>query len=400
MSGEGGAPATLPDRLELPAEVVAIAERLEAAGFETWCVGGALRDRLLGHAADDVDLATAATPDAVQRIFPRTVAVGLKYGTVGVLDRRRQLHEVTTFRRDVTTDGRHAVVEYGVSLEEDLARRDFTMNALAYHPLHHAWRDPFGGASDLAAGVVRAVGDPATRFAEDYLRVLRALRFAARFGFRIEPATWEAARAAAPGLGSLSAERVRDEWTRGLETAKSVARLSGLWRDVGAAAVWLPELGAEYPFADEAPTPRDAVVLTAGLCAASPAVLRRLRGSGDEIERAAAIATAPHRPAGSADADIRRWLAAVGAAADDLLLLARYRTGAPAPWAAAIEGIRSRGEATSRKQLALTGDDLVAAGVPPGPELGRLLDRLLDAVLADPSQNRRDALLALVRQWR
>jgi len=108
------------------------------------------------------------------------------------------MHEVTTFRRDVATDGRHAVVAYGVTLEEDLARRDFTINALAYHPLRHEWRDPFDGAGDLAHHLVRAVGDPAQRFREDYLRILRAIRFAARFDFTIDPLTWEAARVAAP----------------------------------------------------------------------------------------------------------------------------------------------------------------------------------------------------------
>jgi tRNA nucleotidyltransferase (CCA-adding enzyme) len=379
---------------------VQIAERLESAGFETWCVGGALRDRLLGHRADDVDLATAATPKEIQGLFPHTVAVGLKYGTVGVLDRRRQLHEVTTFRRDVTTDGRHAVVEYGVSLDEDLARRDFTMNALAYHPLRHTWRDPFEGAADLAAGIVRAVGDPALRFAEDYLRILRAVRFAARFGFEIEAGTWEGAKRAAPGLRGLSAERVRGEWFRGLETARSVARLVGLWWEVGAAAIWLPELGAVYPLADDAPAPRDPVVLTAALCEAPDAVLGRLRASGQEIARAAALAKGPARPAGAADADVRRWLAGVDEAADDLMLLARYREGSPPGWEATVQGIRARGEATSRKDLAVSGDDLVAAGIPPGPALGRLLERLLEEVLADPSRNRRDALLELVRQWR
>src|SRR2546426_6284177 len=173
----------LPEQLHLPPEVIEIARSLEDSGYETWCVGGALRDAVLDQVHDDVDLATAATPDTVRSLFPHTVAVGLKFGTVGVLARKRQLHEVTTFRRDVATDGRHAVVEYGASLLEDLARRDFTINAMAYHPLHREWRDPFGGAEDLERGVIRAVGNPAGRFREDYLRILRGIRFAARLGF-------------------------------------------------------------------------------------------------------------------------------------------------------------------------------------------------------------------------
>ena len=140
-----------PPVLQIPEPILNIARSLEHAGFEAWCVGGSLRDRLLGHPQSDFDIATSATPEEVQRLFPRTVAVGVKYGTVGVLDRNRVLHEVTTFRRDVSTDGRHAVVQYGVSLDDDLARRDFTINAIAYHPLRHEWRDPFSGKQDLEA---------------------------------------------------------------------------------------------------------------------------------------------------------------------------------------------------------------------------------------------------------
>jgi tRNA nucleotidyltransferase (CCA-adding enzyme) len=386
--------------LEFPEEIADIAARLEQAGHETWCVGGALRDRLLGHPADDVDLATAADPETVQKLFRRTVAVGVKFGTVGVLDRKRVLHEVTTFRRDVATDGRRAVVEYGASLEEDLARRDFTINALAYHPLRHEWKDPFGGAADLAAGIIRAVGDPDARFREDYLRILRALRFSARFGFVIEPATWRAAQSLARGLEGLSAERVRDEWFKGLETARSVARLVTLWQEAGAASAWLPELGARYPLPDEDPRPRDPVLLTVALCGEPDRVLARLRASKLEIARAAAAARGPAAPASDAREEVRRWLAATGAAAEDLLRLDAWRRGAPAPWRAAVESVRADGEPVTRGALAVSGDDLIAAGIARGPEVGRVLERLLDAVLADPALNSRDRLLALVASWR
>ena len=169
-----------------------IAERLETAGHETWCVGGALRDNLLGVPNHDFDLTTAATPDVVRKLFKRTVPVGIEHGTVAVLDDAGTPHEVTTFRRDIQTDGRHAVVQFGVSLMDDLARRDFTVNAIAYHPLRHEWRDPFHGATDLARKQIRAVGDPNWRFQEDYLRILRALRFAAQFDFRVHPRTLDA----------------------------------------------------------------------------------------------------------------------------------------------------------------------------------------------------------------
>ena len=233
---------SFPETLPIPEDVLEIARTLEGAGYETWCVGGALRDALLEHSHADYDLATAATPSQVQSLFRRTAPVGEKYGTVGVLDRRRVVHEVTTFRRDVATDGRHAVVSFGVSLDDDLARRDFTINALAYHPLRHEWRDPYSGEPDLRRRVVRAVGEPAQRFREDYLRILRAIRFAARFDFAIDPETWSAAVAGADGLPRLSAERVRDEWFKGLASARSVAALVRLWRESGAAARLIPEL--------------------------------------------------------------------------------------------------------------------------------------------------------------
>src|SRR5216117_3870494 len=229
--------------LRIPPEVLKIAKRLEDAGFETWCVGGAVRDNLLGLENRDFDLTTAAQPADVQKVFKRTVPVGIEHGTVAVLDAANQAHEVTTFRKDIQTDGRHAVVEFGVSLMDDLARRDFTINAIAYHPITHEWRDPFHGEQDLGKKLIRSVGDANWRFQEDYLRILRALRFSARFEFRIHARTLEAAKANAQGLAQLSAERVHDEWFKGLNTAVRPSKLLDLWIDVGAARIWLTELG-------------------------------------------------------------------------------------------------------------------------------------------------------------
>ena len=388
----------------IPDEVLEIARTLESAGYEAWCVGGALRDALLGHPHTDYDFATSATPAQVMALFRHTAPVGEKYGTVGVLDRRRVLHEVTTFRRDVTTDGRHAVVAYGVSLEEDLARRDFTINALAYHPLRHEWRDPFGGRADLERRTVRAVGEPSQRFREDYLRILRCLRFAARFGFSIDPATWAAAVEGAPGLAQLSAERVRDEWYKGLRTARSVPELVDLWREVGAAERWIPELGgvAAERLAAAAAVPleqRDPVRLTALLIDDPAAVLRRLRASNADIDRAAALARGPAAPAGAEARAVRHWLAQVGRAADDLLELHAMRTGSPAPWAGEVAAVRERRDPLTRADLAVTGRDLQAIGLT-GPRLGEMLGLLLDRVLDDPGLHTRDALLALAREPR
>lgn len=392
-------PVTLPRELPIPEPVRAIITTLEEAGHEAWCVGGALRDAALNEASADVDVATSATPEQVRRLFRRTVAVGERFGTVGVLDRGGVLHEVTTFRRDVETDGRHAVVAFGASLEEDLARRDFTINALAYHPVRHEWRDPFGGGADLDAGIIRAVGTASERFREDYLRILRAIRFAARFGFEIAPDTWAAMRAAAPGLAGISAERVRDEWFKGLESTRSVSRLVALWRESGASAVWLPDLRAAEalePAVSE--PPRDPLLLTSLLVEDAPSALRRLRGSNAELTRAERIAAAPPAPPGGDMGAARRWLAAAGAAADDLLRLHRLQTGRPAAWEDAVRTVRERGDPVERGQLAVRGDDLLALGLR-GPAVGRALEGLLDRVLDDPSLNERDRLLTLAREY-
>jgi tRNA nucleotidyltransferase (CCA-adding enzyme) len=417
----------LPGRLQIPSDVLRIAESLEGAGFEAWCVGGAIRDTLLGESNTDYDVATSARPEDVQRLFRHTVPVGARFGTIAVRVHRR-FHEVTTFRRDVATDGRHAVVEYGVSLEEDLARRDFTVNAIAYHPLRHEWRDPWHGATDLDARLIRAVGDPGRRFEEDYLRILRAIRFSARFRFEIEPATWSAMLAAADGLRRLSAERVRDEWFKGLRSAHSVRQLTELWLASGSAKVWIPELlavpesggtGAPAANQDAGRRPgglisrrgvlpalevdrgdddlRDPVLLTALLCLDPVSVLVRLKASNAEIARATAMVTGPEEPDTAAAIDVRRWMAAVGAAADDLARLWQLRGGAPPPWAAVMRGIRERGEPLTRKQLAVTGEDLREAGFAPGPAMGLILDRLLALVVDHPEMNSRDTLLERAR---
>ena len=394
---------TFPTALEIPDAIVQIARTLEGAGFEAWCVGGSLRDTLLGHRQSDFDIATSATPEQVQRLFPRTVAVGIKYGTVGVLDRDRMLHEVTTFRRDVRTDGRHPVVEYGASLEEDLARRDFTINAIAYHPLRGEWRDPFRGQQDVRDRTIRAVGEPSRRFAEDYLRILRALRFAARFEFTIDPPTWDAARTSAQGLVQLSGERVRDEWFKGLQTARRVTGFAALWAEVGAAQIWMPELRTTDLASGRIPEPparaRDPVVLTALLTSSPAAVLRRLKASNQEVDRAVAMEKGPAEPSGPDEPSVRRWLSATGAAAADLAQLWQLRNGRQPQWLETVQRIRDRGDPLTRSDLAISGVDLQALGTT-GPEIGRTLAALLDRVLQEPALNTRERLLALARESR
>ena len=386
---------TFPAQLPIPAEVLKIAKKLEDAGFETWCVGGAIRDNLLGVENHDFDLTTSAPPAEVQKVFKRTVPVGIEHGTVAVLDGANQAHEVTTFRKDIQTDGRHAVVEFGVSLMDDLARRDFTINAIAYHPIRHEWRDPFQGEQDLEKKLIRSVGDPNWRFQEDYLRILRALRFSARFEFRIHARTLEAAKANAQGLAQLSAERVRDEWFKGLKTAKKMSRLATLWRDVGATRIWLPELGAasgDLGAVDK--LPRDPVLITAYLAKDPASLLTRLKCSTKDIERGRAIGLWRDKyPDAKDPIAVRRWLSAVGPYADDLLAL----LSAPrSPLTQAVEKIRAANAPLTLKDLAVRGDDLIAAGVRPGPDVGEMLGRLLEEVLEDPARNTREYLLSRV----
>ncbi len=384
---------SFPPRLEIPREVLNIAKKLEDAGYETWCVGGAIRDALLAKPHNDFDLTTAAPPPEVQRLFKRTVPVGIEHGTVAVLDAQNKPHEVTTFRKDIKTDGRHATVEFGVSLIDDLARRDFTINSIAYHPLKHEWRDPFQGAADLEKKVIRSVGDPNWRFQEDYLRILRALRFSARFEFRIHARTLEAAKANAQGLGQLSAERVRDEWFKGLQTAVRVSKLLALWMDVGAARIWLPEISRDWEKGKKQldKLPRDPVLITAFLATDAASLLTRLKCANRDIERGRAIGQwrdsypDPKHPAG-----MRHWLAQVGDAVDDLLTLA------PDGVTKAVTAIRATNPPLALKDLAVKGDDLIAAGVRAGPDVGEVLKRLLGEVLDDPAKNTKDYLLSRV----
>jgi tRNA nucleotidyltransferase (CCA-adding enzyme) len=399
----------------IPAEVSAIAERLKGAGHEVWYVGGAVRDVLVeqtrGRAparVGDFDIATSARPEQVQALFPRTVPVGIEHGTVAVLDRSGAAHEVTTFRRDVKTDGRHAVVEFGVSLEADLARRDFTINAVAVEPWTGELKDPFGGRADLARGVLRAVGEAATRFREDRLRVLRGLRFAAALDLEIEPATWAAIRASAGELDHLSRERVREEWLKTLATS-APSRGIGLWQRSGVlGAVW-PELRglseAALPRLDDV-GPRDPVLLTAvalhrsgaSADAAGSAALR-LRFSNKDAERVAAIVAGllaplpePADPRG-----VRRWLARHRSHARDVVAAAAP-AARRAALLAAIDAILAAREPLALQDLAITGEDLIAAGMRPGPAMGGVLRRLLDEVLDDPALNTRERLLARAKE--
>ncbi len=432
-----------------PEAVRELATKLEHAGFEAWCVGGAVRDALLGHAHLDWDLATSAPPNEVRKIFRRTVPVGVEFGTVGVFDRDGRMHEVTTFRRDVRTDGRHAEVEFGASLDDDLARRDFTINAIAYSPSSGELRDPYGGREDLKRGVVRAVGAPRDRMKEDRLRALRGLRFAGRFGFRIDDETWRAISESSSHLGRLSRERVKQEIEKTVDQVPNPSLTFRMWRDAGAFASLVPELAR---VSDLALGAIDAVCLpgSAGDLAVATdrakaradqrrllrltllfaeldpddadRTLRALRFSNQQTTQIVHLLHVWHTlgaeiTASTASAEraaaphVRRWASVAGRPVFALLVrLAAARWAAqrtrgltaPTPKAARSlykDGVRiAYRDPVAIADLAIDGDDLVAAGVAPGPALGQILTALRDAVLEDPSRNTRDELLALARQ--
>ncbi len=430
-------PAHLANNLEPPPEVERIARTLEEAGFETWCVGGAVRDALLGHPHLDWDLATAARPDEVRKLFRRTVPVGIEFGTVGVLDNENVMHEVTTFRRDVNTDGRHAVVEFGATLEEDLARRDYTINAIAFSPLTREERDPFDGKNDLEKGIVRAVGEPSERMREDRLRALRGIRFASRFNFQIDQETWAAIAASAPHLTRLSAERVKQEIEKTMEQVQKPSVAFKMWRESGALAVLVPVLDSvtdldlsaidhvcppgDSPHKARKSSRRLARITALFAPAATERLadsLKQLRFSNAEVKWVVAVIAAWRQLAaemsiaigesGSApDVVFRRWAQVAGRTR-----LASVLRLAAARWAAERDAsmsapTRSQVQSAYRRavriayrdpieiaDLSIGGVDLEEIGIK-GPAVGRVLRKLLENVINDPAVNTRERLLAL-----
>jgi tRNA nucleotidyltransferase/poly(A) polymerase len=433
-------------KLSPPENVKKIAATLEAAGFETWCVGGAIRDALLGHPDLDWDLATAAKPEDVRKLFKSTVPVGIEFGTIGVLDSDRVMHEVTTFRRDVQTDGRHAVVQFGVSLDDDLARRDFTINAIAYSPKRDEIRDPFNGRKDIERKIIRAVGDPRDRMKEDRLRALRAIRFAARFGFEIDPATWDAIVESAPHMGRLSPERVKQEIEKTMDQVPLPSKAFANWRDSGAFATLIPSLDSirdqqlkpldhlRRPLLPARPHRKSTRI--AALFAATPPntvrqTLKNLRFSNSETEWIAILVDRWHQigpsmttellraeeryaadpfgdrtPPGSV---LRTWAASVGRTRlapllrlADAFWWAARAAGEPAPYKPTVLATYKRAIAVAYKDaieiadLAIDGSDLEELGIR-GPAVGVTLRRLLEAVINDPMKNNRTTLVKLAK---
>ena len=417
--------------MQPPDAVVGITRVLEDAGYEAWCVGGGVRDALLGIPNLDWDLTTSAKPQQVRRLFKRTVPVGIEFGTIGVLDDSNVMHEVTTFRADVETDGRHAVVKFGESLDDDLARRDFTINAIAYSPSRDELRDPFGGQRDLAAKTLRAVGVPKDRMREDRLRALRAIRFASRFGFEMDRATWQAILVSAPHLQRLSPERVQQEITKTMSQVALPSVAFRMWRDSGALAELIPTLAGitdvELLALDHlrlpllARRPQRLQTRLAGLfSAARPgtvlAMLKGLRFSNADVAWIGGLVERWHdmgrgmkeqlmQAAPPTDAILRGWAGRAGRTRlapvlriADAHWWAERESGKLAPTRARVESVYRRAiriayrDPVEVSDLAVNGDDLLKIGIT-GKRLGNTLRSLLKYVLEDPARNTREALL-------
>ena len=435
-------------KLTLDPGAAALLDALHAAGYAAYAVGGCVRDSLLGRTAHDWDLCTSALPQQVMELFgaEQCIPTGLQHGTV-TIKYGGQLYETTTFRTEGSyTDGRHPdAVTFVPDVREDLARRDFTINAMAYNAAE-GLVDPFGGQVDLQNGLLRAVGEPQQRFTEDALRILRLYRFAARFGFALDAATARAARQLAPHLDCISAERIQEELAKLL-----AAPQPGAYLEPAVLAVVLPELtpaalDAAKPVVDACPAGeknlpvRWAALLGALGEADTRRVLKRLRCSNTCIEETAILVretagqgvcgsfllghesghsiarptacgsrVPPQRtvlgetPAHAGEVAIRQLLGRYGLRTVERLcaLCAALHPQAAPTCALAAQRARqleADGVCCRVSQLAVNGRDLMAAGIPAGPALRRVLEALLDSVIRAEYPNEKPALLAAAQK--
>ena len=410
-------------KLTLDPGAAALLDTLHAAGYAAYAVGGCVRDSLLGRTAHDWDLCTSALPQQVMELFgtEQCIPTGLQHGTV-TIKYGGQLYETTTFRTEGSyTDGRHPdAVQFVPDVREDLARRDFTINAMAYNEAE-GLVDPFGGQADLQNGLLRAVGEPQQRFTEDALRILRLYRFAARFGFALDAATARAARQLAPHLDCISAERIQEELAKLL-----AAPQPGAYLEPAVLAVVLPELTPESltaakPVLDACPAGEENLpVRWAALLGAlgetdTRRVLKRLRCSNTCIEETAILVretagegvcrsfSEEKASAHPGDIHIRQLLGRYGLCTVErlcALCAALHPQNAPDCVLAAQRArqLEADGVCCRVSQLAVNGRDLMAAGIPAGPALRRVLEALLDGVIRAEYPNEKPALLAAAQK--
>mgnify|MGYP000834353784 FL=1 len=410
-------------KLTLDPGAAALLDALHAAGYAAYAVGGCVRDSLLGRTAHDWDLCTSALPQQVMELFgaEQCIPTGLQHGTV-TIKYGGQLYETTTFRTEGSyTDGRHPdAVQFVPDVREDLARRDFTINAMAYNEAE-GLVDPFGGQKDLQNGLLRAVGEPQQRFTEDALRILRLYRFAARFGFALDAATARAARQLAPHLDCISAERIQEELAKLL-----TAPQPGAYLEPAVLAVVLPELTpaaleAAKPVLDACPAGEEnlpvrwAALLRSLGESATRRVLKRLRCSNACIEETAVLVretagegvcrsfSEEKASAHPGDIHIRQLLGRYGLRTVErlcALCAALQPQNAPACALAAQRArqLEADGVCCRVSQLAVNGRDLMAAGISAGPALRRVLEALLDGVIHAEYPNEKPALLAAAQK--
>ena len=449
------------DRSLIPDDVVGVCRRLQEAGHEAHLVGGGVRDLVLGRAPKDFDLATSALPDAVMKLFGQRFAIptGLQHGTVTVLTGsppQGRPVEVTTFRGEgLYLDGRRpSSVEFGKTLTEDLARRDFTMNAIAYDPLADRLTDPFGGRQDLGHKLVRAVGDPVQRFREDGLRPMRAVRQATQLGFTIDPPTEQAIPQTLASFRMVSAERIRDELYKIL-AAGEPARGLELLRQTGLLAETIPELLEGVGCAQNRFHKFDVWGHTLATLAAvsAPEVVLRLGALLHDVGKPRAREPKEDAPGEYSffkhefigaemavtigqrlklpnteresvrlmvanhmfyytpewtDGTIRRFVRKVGVEELPALLALREADIAGRGFdedtgketrelRARVTDVASADAALKVTDLAIRGPDVMRTlGVGPGPIVGRVLEALLERVLDDPALNTTDRLQQLV----
>lgn len=401
--------------MRIPKQVEWILLRLEEHGYEGYAVGGCVRDALLGREPEDWDITTSARPEEVRKVFARTIDTGLQHGTVTVvLDHTG--YEITTYRIDGEyEDKRHPKeVSFTRDLKEDLKRRDFTINAMALS-LGGELVDLFGGREDLRAGVVRCVGNPAKRFSEDALRLLRAVRFAAQLDFTIEEQTKRALCEEAPKLSHVSRERVQAELTKTLLSGHP-EKICMVWE-----AGMAPYVSESFPqvFSESKGRETDRRLwerlrLSSGLPAvkavrwaslllemgedAGERMLREFKLDNETIRCARMLIRWFPVSIAEEPSAVRRAMSAMEDSLFDRLLemkaiLDTAHREHTARLKVLTEEIRERGDCIRLRDLAVTGTDLIAAGAAPGPALGQLLKELFSRVLAHPEDNVKEILL-------
>ena len=420
--------------IEIPKDVSLILSKLRASGYEAYAVGGCVRDSLLGKEPKDWDITTSALPLEVKEIFTRTVDTGIKHGTVTVLVNGTG-YEVTTYRVDGEyLDGRHPEeVSFTASLDEDLKRRDFTINAFVYNEAEGV-KDLFDGLKDLECGIIRCVGVPEERFGEDALRILRAIRFAATLHFSIEPETYNAAKKLAANLSKVSAERIKIELEKTLTSANP--DYICFLKDLGIDRVILKELekvedteplNKALKASGSDPSVRWAVLgffmeranRLSESGEAFKEVMRRLKFDNRTLERIlkflrtyALLEDNKDFEKESFRISVKRLLNRLGTEDAYMFLDFAYAlgmgTGCYVPLLqhvdrdsiyGEIEDITKKNECFLLKQLAVNGRDLMEAGITKGKELGEMLDRLLEAVIISPEKNTREYLLDAAKTY-